>query len=125
MRANDFSLSLKWHKEIPPQEMLIFHSGSLEASSPPNPNKGACELPSCFLGFVCFSLSPHWYPGVVGLTLGQPTAKESQTDLAWLAHRQVHNESGDHSWGSVRFLDSDKVGWKKGVETSPIIAWVV
>lgn len=33
--------------------------------------------------------------------------------------------STDCSWGSVGFLDSDKVGWKTGEETSPIIARVL
>lgn len=54
-----------------------------------------------------------------------PTHGKGRPGQTWLGPSQVHSESTDCSWGSVRFLNSDKVGGKTGEVTSPVIAWTV
>lgn len=56
--ADELPLLPVQHREIPPKEIQIFNSGSLETSSPLTPTTvSVYELPFCLLEFVCFSLS--------------------------------------------------------------------
>lgn len=99
-----------------------YGSGSLETSSSLTPTMVSVN---CLLAFLTLLfLSQLMYPEAAVFTVDQCTAEETQTDLAWLAHCQVH-KSTDCSWGSVAFPDSDKVAWKTEEETSPRIAWIV
>ena len=114
------------HREIPLKGILVFNSGSVETRLKPKPNKGICELPFCFVEFVGWSLS--LYSGTqkeLSSSWNNIQQRETRADVVWLTRSQVHNKCRDCTWGSVRFLDSDKVGWKTGVEINPIIHWVL